>query len=69
MQGLKNAAGFIRKQLAQRINLRATPECKFILDDSMEYSAKINRLINEVNSRPKAEDTEKEEQIGDGKDQ
>jgi ribosome-binding factor A len=63
--GLKNAAGFIRKQIAQRINLRVTPEFKFILDDSMAYSAKINRLINEVNSQPKAADAEMKEHAGD----
>lgn len=49
MEGLRNAAGFIRKQLAQRINLRSTPEIKFILDESLEYSIKINKLLNEVN--------------------
>jgi ribosome-binding factor A len=65
MTGLKNAAGFIRKQIAQRINLRVTPVFQFILDDSMAYSAKINQLINEVNRLPKAEDSEKEEKTGD----
>lgn len=51
MQGLKNASGFIRKQIAQRINLRCTPEFKFVLDDSLEYSAKIAKLINEVSGK------------------
>lgn len=49
MEGLSNAAGFIRKQLAQRINLRSTPELKFILDESLEYSIKISKILNEVN--------------------
>lgn len=49
MEGLKNASGFIRKMLAARINLRNTPELKFILDDSMEYSIKISKIINEIN--------------------
>ena len=51
MQGLKNASGFVRKQLAERINLRSTPEIKFVLDDSLEYSMKITKLINEVNKQ------------------
>lgn len=49
MEGLKNAAGFIRKQIAERINLRNTPEIKFILDDSLEYSIKISKIINDIN--------------------
>lgn len=48
LQGLKNASGFIRKQLATRINLRNTPELKFVLDDSLEYSIKMNTLIKEA---------------------
>ncbi len=49
LEGLKNASGFIRKQIASRINLRNTPEIKFILDDSLEYSLKISKLIDEAN--------------------
>lgn len=49
MEGLRNASGFVRKMLATRINLRNTPEIKFILDDSLEYSIKISKLIDEVN--------------------
>ena len=37
MDGLKNASGFIRTELAQRVNLRYTPELVFELDDTMEY--------------------------------
>ena len=49
MEVLKNATGFIRKQIAMKINLRNTPEFKFVLDDSLEYSIKISKLIDEVN--------------------
>lgn len=45
---LKHASGFIRSLIAQRINLRVTPELKFILDDSLEYSFKIDSLIRSV---------------------
>lgn len=48
LEALKNASGFIRHEIAERINLRNTPELKFILDDSMEYSAKIEKLIDQV---------------------
>lgn len=49
---LKNASGFIRKEIAERINLRTTPELKFILDDSIEYAARIDELIKDANKRP-----------------
>ena len=48
MKGLKNAAGFIRHLLAERINLRNTPEITFKLDDSLEYAIKMNKLIDEI---------------------
>lgn len=47
MEGLKSAHGFIRRELAHTINLRNTPEITFILDESMEYAEKINKLIEE----------------------
>jgi ribosome-binding factor A len=37
MEGLKNAAGFIRREIGQRIKLRYTPELLFELDNSIEY--------------------------------
>jgi ribosome-binding factor A len=49
MQGLQNAASFIRKCLAERINLRNTPEMRFIFDDSMEYGFKMYKLIEKAN--------------------
>ncbi len=46
--GLKNAVGYIRRELAHRINLRNTPEISFILDQSIEYGVHMSRLIDEV---------------------
>lgn len=48
MEVLKKASGFIRSLIANRINLRCTPEFKFILDDSLEYSFKIDSIIKQV---------------------
>jgi ribosome-binding factor A len=42
---LNKAKGYIRTLVAKEINLRVTPEFKFILDDSAEYSQKINDLL------------------------
>ncbi len=49
MEGLKSAEGYIRHQLAERLNLRNTPELRFILDTSSEYGMKMSKLIDEVN--------------------
>ena len=50
MQGLKNASGFIRHLLAERVNLRNPPEILFKLDDSVAYAIKMDRLIKEISS-------------------
>lgn len=48
--GLKNAEGYIRRELAHTVNLRNTPEIRFILDQSIEYGVRMSRLIDEVNA-------------------
>ena len=49
VEGLKSAEGYIRRQLAQNINLRNTPEIRFILDQSIEYGVNMSKLIDDVN--------------------
>ena len=48
IEGLKSAEGFVRRELARRVNLRNTPELKFILDQSIEYGVNMSHLIDEV---------------------
>lgn len=48
MKGLKNASGFIRRQIAQRINLRYTPEFTFKLDESAEYAIHMEQLLSQI---------------------
>ena len=48
MEGLKKSSGFIRTELAKRINLRNTPELTFVLDDSIEYGAKIDSILKDI---------------------
>ena len=48
MKGLKNAGGFIRHLLAERINLRFTPELQFKLDESTEYAIHMSQPIDQV---------------------
>ena len=49
LEGLNSAASFIRKELARRVNLRNTPEIKFIIDQSIEYGVRMSKLIDEAN--------------------
>ena len=46
--GLKSAEGYIRRQLARTVNLRNTPEIRFILDQTIEYGINMSKLIDEV---------------------
>ncbi len=53
LEGLSAANGFIRRELAIRLNLRNTPELKFILDSSMSYGMKMDKIINELMNNEK----------------
>lgn len=48
LDGLKNASGFMRSEIAKRINLRYTPELSFEIDDSMEYGERIDNILKEI---------------------
>lgn len=48
LAGLKKSSGFIRSELAKRINLRNTPEIIFELDDSIEYGARIDGILKDI---------------------
>ena len=48
--GLKSAAGYARRCLAQSLNLRNTPEIRFILDQSIEYGIRMSKKIDELNN-------------------
>ena len=45
IEGLKNAGGFIRRELAHRVNLRKTPVLQFVPDRSMEYAMEMSMKI------------------------
>lgn len=45
---LKKSSGYIRTEIAKRINLRITPEIVFVLDDSMEYGARIDQILKDI---------------------
>ena len=58
LAGLRSAEGYIKNQLARKINLRNTPEIRFIIDQSIEYGVTMSKLIDDVN---RADDEKKVE--------
>lgn len=62
LAGLKSAEGFIRTKLAKTINLRNTPEIKFVMDQSIEYGVNMSKLIDDVTKDLPKEEAVKEEE-------
>jgi ribosome-binding factor A len=53
--GLKRAAGYLRSLLGERIKVHATPDLRFIFDESVERGTRLGQLIDEaVGGKPKA---------------
>ena len=60
-KGLKSAAPFIRSRLAERLNLRITPEITFIRDEGVKHGAEISALLKSVEADLIDKDEEAEE--------
>lgn len=58
MKGLKSAEGFIRRELAKRLNLRNTPVITFVMDQSIAYGVAMSKKIDDVMKEYKKEDDE-----------
>ncbi len=56
-KALKQAAGFIRKNLSERMNIRHTPELVFIYDESIEYGKKIETIIEKIHEEDANEES------------
>lgn len=61
MKGLEHSRGYIRRLLAQNLNMRITPELFFRLDESIEYGNRMSKLIDEVVGKDRGD-------ISDGED-
>ena len=48
LAGLQSAEGYIRRELARTLNMRNTPQIRFILDQSIEYGVNMSKKIDEV---------------------
>ena len=61
LAGLKSAEGYIRRQLARTVNLRNTPEIRFILDQSIAYGVTMTKLIDDVRRTERRDEGEHEQ--------
>lgn len=55
LEDLYKLKGFFRKKISENLEIRYTPELRFHLDDTVEYSVKISKLLNEVNKEKDGE--------------
>lgn len=55
-KGLKSSAGYIRREIARRLNLRMTPEFTFYEDHSIENGAHISKLLNGIEISPEEDE-------------
>ncbi len=51
MNALKDASGFIRSKLFDRVDMRNVPELSFVYDESIAYGKKIENLIEEIKNK------------------
>lgn len=47
-EALRSAAGFIRRELSRRVDMRVTPQLNFVLSDAIEHEAKISKMISDA---------------------
>ena len=48
VKGLKNATGYIRREIGKRLHLRKTPEIVFVADDSIEHGMQIVKIMDDL---------------------
>jgi ribosome-binding factor A len=57
VKALKGAAGFIRRELGARMQLRYVPELSFVYDDSIEYSVHIQQKLEQIQTKEQQDDS------------
>ena len=60
-EGLKKCTGMLRHHLAVTLNLRITPELRFVKDGSIEHGARIAKKLEEIKASEKKEQVEEEQ--------
>lgn len=64
LSALENAKGYIRSRLAKVLDIRQVPELRFKIDESVEYSIEIQKILNKLNleSEEKSNEEQKEDE-------
>ncbi len=60
LDGMKAASRYMRGELSKRLKLRVVPELIFKLDDSLQYGAKIETILNQIKQEQKPESSQDE---------
>ena len=68
LAGLKSAEGYIRNLLAKKINLRNTPEIKFIMDQSIAYGVSMSKKIDDINRADEERRVSEDQDVDDNQD-
>ena len=61
LAGLTSAEGYIRRELARTLNLRNTPQIRFIMDQSIEYGVNMSKMIDDVCEQDESKAKSREE--------
>lgn len=61
LAGLTSAEGYIRRELAKSVNLRNTPQIRFIMDQSIEYGVNMSKMIDDVCEQEESKAKSREE--------
>lgn len=61
LAGLTSAEGYIRRELAKSVNLRNTPQIRFIMDQSIEYGVNMSKIIDDVCEQDESKAKSREE--------
>ncbi len=60
IEALQHAEGYIKSKMGEAVKIRSLPHLTFLLDDSVEYSLKISKLLKEVETAVKNADTQRD---------
>lgn len=64
MEGLERASGFLRGQIAQRLDLRSAPIVHFHWDPRLQFAEEVNQLLDSLDIPPAVESDEQAADAG-----
>lgn len=62
VKGLESASWMIRKEISNKLHLKKCPELKFIADDSIEHSAEIAKMLEDMDISEDSEESDEDEE-------